>query len=310
MTEGEPEKPDQLERFASELLNAHGYAFQEAVIRAVSFHSKIVGLELEYCAKEFPVSVGDEGSRIDLVFAARDKSFFLLGECKRSDPGFAHWIFFRAPPPGQVAESDRITIELLAFNPGQRFAHEGSLVRSATSATLPSKHQVFRVAFETSLREGKSIDKQVGSSTRAIELPCSQLARALNGVVGHFARVFARDTSGKVVRFMPVLFTTASLWTSDASLADADLSTGSIQASDLRLRAAPWLLYDYVLSPGIKHGLSWLSGNTRPHTHDFLSDALDLGRSLHSDFTRTMAVVSPSGINDFLLHIKSVIPTT
>ena len=72
-------------------------------------------------------------------------------------------------------------------------------------------------------------------------------------------------------------------------LTSAEISTGKIDFSTHTLKEKEWLLYQYHLSPGIKHSLPPLS--KPPKT---------LGQVLDSRYIRTILVVTARGIESFL----------
>jgi len=51
---------------------------------------------------------------------------------------------------------------------------------------------------------------------------------------------------------IPVVFTTAQLWTSDVDLSSADLQSGHVDPSKIKLVARPWIAYQYHTSQGIR----------------------------------------------------------
>lgn len=92
--------------------------------------------------------------------------------------------------------------------------------------------------------------------------------------------------NNSVVRIVPVIFTTAQLFASSADLSSADLETGQVNI-DAAFRGASWLWYQYHVSPGLKHTL------------EPLEKANAIEEYLKSEHIRSLAVVSPSGIEDF-----------
>ena len=71
------------------VLNTHGYPFQEAVLRRIGE----VESEWEAWLPEFPVSVQDHSTRIDIVLTTESKDRFIVCECKRANPAIANWCF-------------------------------------------------------------------------------------------------------------------------------------------------------------------------------------------------------------------------
>jgi hypothetical protein len=71
------------------VLNTHGYPFQEAVLRRIGE----VESEWEAWLPEFPVSVQDHSTRIDIVLTTESKDRFIGCECKRANPAISNWCF-------------------------------------------------------------------------------------------------------------------------------------------------------------------------------------------------------------------------
>lgn len=313
-SDDEPEIPvNEVPNLALQLLNAHGLAFQQSVIRLLSSTFKTNDIPLYYCTQEFPVSVGNETSRIDLVFASRNRSIYFLGECKRSDPRCAHWFFFRSGDHSSEATPNQIMLEQVSFQ-RRRGKAEGSSVVSASGAAIRSAWPIYSIACEGNQRE--PLKKQVGKAGQSIEAACSQLSVGISGFVEHLSHIFSRDGLMPVIQLLPVLFTTATLWTSDADISDAEYASGTLNNLSPALRQVPWLLYEYTLSPGVKHMLSWTAypageypGWLGPHTHDFLLQALDLEATSRGEFRRTVAVVRPEGLLGFLELLRRVVPS-
>ncbi|MEZ4607771.1 MAG: hypothetical protein R2865_13500 [Deinococcales bacterium] len=93
------------------------------------------------------------------------------------------------------------------------------------------------------------------------------------------------------VILIPVIFTTANLWVSDADLTKADIETGNLDFSKYQhsFERVDWVYYQYQLSPGIKHTVS--SSNTKVNSLDEI---------LIQDYLRTVVIVGPGGIDKFL----------
>lgn len=85
-----------------------------------------------------------------------------------------------------------------------------------------------------------------------------------------------------------VIFTTAQIWTSEVDIGKADLQTGKLKLEDIDAQKKDWIWLQYHLSPRIKHSVN---SNKTPK---------GLGEVLAQDYIRTIAVVTASGIEEFL----------
>ena len=90
---------------------------------------------------------------------------------------------------------------------------------------------------------------------------------------------------------MPVIFTTAQFWVSQADLGLAELATGDIDLSKEKFESLPWLWYQYHMSPGLKH-----TSISPPR------DQIKVEEFIESNYIRTIAIVSTDGIEEFLLY--------
>ena len=148
------------------------------------------------------------------------------------------------------------------------------------------KH-TYHLGFE--IRSGEK-GESGGKSRGQIEDAATQVSKGLNGIVEEFYRHgagFSRKTPS--VHFIPVIFTSAQVWTSEIALDKADLRTGEFSLTDIHAEKRGWVWLQYHTSPGIKHSID--SSDKTPK---------GLGEILAQDYIRTIAVVSVAGIEEFL----------
>ena len=88
-----------------------------------------------------------------------------------------------------------------------------------------------------------------------------------------------------------ISLTTAQLWVSKADLGIAELATGDLDISNDEFESVPWLWYQYHMSPGLKYtSISQPKGQIK------------IEEFIESNYIRTIAMVSASGIEEFLLY--------
>jgi hypothetical protein len=133
---------------------------------------------------------------------------------------------------------------------------------------------------------------RAGKITDAIEDAAGQVCKGLNGLIEFFHSQRQTMPDGTKLYFLPVIFTTARLWTTDTDLASANIDIGEFDAGSVTLKEADWIWYQYNISPVLKHTLSIDEAEYR--------NPFDLSTALELDFTRTIAIVSVNGIQDFL----------
>lgn len=272
---------NQFAKAFEKVLNSHGYGFQYGVLKQAE---KLI-LERQsfwtLSVAEFPVEVHGNGTRIDFILQHRMRPLYILAECKRVNPAISNWCFARASYVPFLANARVAFIETL---------HQGSSDSFSTKTEfLAHSDNIYHIAFEV---KGNVPGDPEGHGRGEIEQAATQICRGLNGMIDFFAKhpVFFEGFFGKVqaIGFLPVIFTTARLWVSTIDLGSADLSTGNVAVPSESLKELPWLVYHYNQSPGLKHSLQ-SSALTRT-----LQDAL------YNEYVRTIAVVSASGIADFL----------
>jgi hypothetical protein len=266
-------------------LDRHGFSFQQAVISKAIELSNTSKSMFRFVASEFPVAVRGAGTRIDAMFeriTRMEQPLFLLAECKRANPALSNWCFVRAPfihskRMYSYGDSDPILFESVEKAGSPR------LTQAWASPNYRVRHS-YNIGIE--VRSQAVGDKQ-GDGGQAIEKAASQSMRGLNGYVETLASndELLKQNSG--VTLMPVIFTTANLFATDADISKADLDTGKIEIERQGFTRAPWLSYQYHQTPDLKHEVS-------PSTK-----SSDLGALMDMEFIRTIIIVSTSGIEDY-----------
>lgn len=258
------------------VLNSHGYPFQYAVIRrAQDLWSSQAGCWLLE-ASEFPVVAGGTTTHIDFVLASRSMSTFLVAECKRADPAKARWCFAHAPYTRRGAVAEELLFDQFQCSPANLVSHQLCL------AFRPTYH------LGLELRTGATGDG-IGQTQSAINQAVTQVIRATSGLINHRFEFNRRSCSEEsVIRFVPVVFTTAKLFVTQADLGSADLATGDLDADAVSVEEVPWLWFSHNRSPSLCHD------------HAPESSETDLARAMRREFVRTVAIVGPDGLDAFL----------
>lgn len=143
----------------------------------------------------------------------------------------------------------------------------------------------FQVALE--VRTGEKGDDK-GTGRGEIEDAATQVCRGLNGLaefLGEREDLLAR---GRSLALVPAIFTTAKLWVSPTNAGTADVLTGKLPASELRLEQIDWLWLDYSQSRGVQHSISHGSAPTR------LTDVF------YREMARRIAIVNAGSIEQFM----------
>ena len=275
-----------------EVLNRHGYGFQYSVIRFIeNLYKGQPDWELE--ESEFPVAVRNMQTRIDFIFRKRAPLVYLVGECKRVNPAFSNWCFANSPFARPNSRSDKIILQSAWAAPQSRTSASGMIPdinkRMLTGVLSAEAPKIYRVGL--TVKSDQPGDR-AGKTTDAIEDAAGQVCKGLNGFIEFFHSQRQTMPEGTKLYFLPVIFTTARLWTTDTDLASANIDIGEFEAGSVALKEANWIWYQYNISPALKHTLPV---DEADHRNPF-----DLNRALELEFTRTIAIVSVNGIQDFL----------
>jgi hypothetical protein len=262
------------------VLSSHGHGFQYAVIRRAEELANRGLSSWIFEAAEFPVGGIENTIHIDFVLRAARAAVYIVAECKRADPARANWCFVKAPYTRRNAYENEVVFEEVVYQPGG-IVHAGP---RAKQASIESCH----LGFE--LRTAVKGDGSTAGGS-AIKDATSQVLRAVNGLVDHlFPRSAATDfqREGTAV-FVPVIFTTAKLWVAAGDLSAAHLTTGRLPDDWGTLKTVSWLWFSHNQSPALRHQLR----STKP-------TGFEISKALHAEYTRTIAVVGPEGVDTFL----------
>jgi hypothetical protein len=289
----EPEKVEaaEIQKSFQQGLNLHGYGFQFSVLQKAHDEAEFGQSRWRFSVAELPVQVQGAGTRIDFVLfrqAVPWSRTVMICECKRSNPKFSNWCFIRTryTHKGQRGKTCPLIFETAILSSSKD-------LRVYANADSYAK-DVYHVAMPISSR-AKGDDKPVGQYRSQIEDAATQVMRGLNGYVEFLStnlQLMNQPSAEQdaIVRFLPVIFTTASLWTSDSDLATADLSNGEIDLSKGKFEKVPWLWFQYNVSPGLKH------------SREPLEKKKKVEELMQEEYIRSIAVVNPVGIEDFLEH--------
>jgi len=272
-------------------LRIHGFGFQYSVIEEIRrlYNEEQSAWRTEFT--EFPVEINNNNTHIDFILERKETSyfpkkspFFLICECKRANPALSNWCFVRSPFGREGLLLNSMFIEKLHLE--KQWNTKKSYVLQ--SDTMGKK--VFDIAFNV-----KSDDKGEGD-TKGANDAVSQVLRGMNGFIEYFGKkenlLKIQHEGSYSPYFLPVIFTTAELWTSTINLSESDLNTGNLDLPLEGLTNESWLYFQYNQSQPIKHSIS-----TNYSSNEIFNVA-------QTEFTRTIAIVNPKGISDFLYKMS------
>lgn len=259
------------------VLNRHGYGFHYAVLNlAADLYAKKKSKWMFEVA-EFPVEVQGKSTRIDFILRLKSEiPILMIAECKRANPSLSNWCFTKAPFVRRNRRSNEPLfiehVRLIDNNTVNSTAKQGLHLDNA-----------YHIALEVKSREKGDAS---GGYRGVIEEAATQICRGVNGMVEFYSK--NKEYTNWGIYLLPVIFTTAEIWVSDVNLKTAKLHDGKVDLSSTSFEKKSWIFYQYHISPGIKHSQSHL------RIHGGLSDILA------TEYIRSIAIVAPSGIEEFL----------
>jgi hypothetical protein len=289
----EPEPPEDTspaDGFRSSL-NEHGHGFHHAVVKHVEEIRARRRIRWKVVEVEFPVEQHrGKSTRIDCVLRHLDGTgnlLYAVAECKRANPALSSWCFIRRAPQ-QPRDQREVIVETV--NSGLMAS---AIVRAFEPSPLWPSPQVYDLALPVRHRSAKG--DAHGEGREVIEAAINQAILRIAGLAEflsdwqHRTLLKEQRPNQYSARLLPVVFTTARLWTTDAALNDADLLSGNLPETPLS--EVRWLWLEHVISPGFRHDL--LPGGPS-------GSMTELSHYLRRDYVRHVAIVTAAGIEEFL----------
>jgi hypothetical protein len=270
-------KAGQVAHAFRKLLDRHGYGFQYAVLKRAQDLALSGMSQWQAEASEFPTEVREKPTHIDFVLKHSKKEYLLVSECKRANPALANWCFTKAPFRHRNHDPCALVCDKVERILDTHYT-------STTPHVWAHHSEVYHIGLE--VRTNLKGDAE-GGGDDAIQKAVAQVLRGVNGLTDLMARhhYLVKPSGTKIL--IGAVFTTATLWVTDAKLDSANIETGKLSDS-AEVRKLPWLAFDYHQSPELKHSL--LEGGPSE----------DLSNFLGSHYARTVCIVASEGIDDFL----------
>lgn len=275
---------EELKKKLNKLLKKHGYGFQYSVLELVHILAYQKKSSWFFEVAEFPAEVQGAGTKIDFMLRLKNTRIYIVAECKRVDPKFSNWCFIKAPYVRQGQRTKDFFVDRVRYDKMQM---ECRAVQDVVPVFVQaSAYHIGLVVKSREKGEGGKPEKD------AIEKAATQVCRGVNGLIDLAEKKAELITSGADndpgAIFIPVIFTTAKLYSCPCELQSAELETGNLDISDKELTEEYFVYYQYHLSPGIKHEVEAEQKARR------FSEVLDY------EYVRTIPIVTASGIEDFL----------
>ncbi len=230
-------------------LNRHGYAFQYRTLKTAhdASGSGTHAPGWIFQVAEFPVEVRGRQTRIDYLLQWQNHPTYLVVECKRANPKLKRWCFAKAPYVVRGISENHVFAEQVRFDKSTNRLLANTFKEGV-------HHGKYHLAFEMRV-QGERGDEEGSKGRGDIEDAATQVSLGLNGLIESLRTFESEFAEGDVMTFLPVIVTTATLFVSDVDLTTASLDIGEVDASTLNLQEQGWVIYQYPVSPGIKHSL-------------------------------------------------------
>jgi hypothetical protein len=276
-----PDHSDQIAASLLKSLNSHGHSFQYAVVRRVDQLNSEGRSRWLLDGVEFPVIAGGQTTHIDFILRSKSGRTYIVAECKRADPAKARWCFAHAPYTRRNPRPKELIFDQFSCNQFGLVTH--------TAVAAHADAGVYHLGFE--LRTGETGDG-VGQRGQAINEAVTQVLRGTSGLINHLQDTAPRGPeTTQLIRFIPVVITTAQIFVTNADLGEADLQTGNLPLEAVKVEPSDGIWFTHNRSPVLK---------PKAPSATAFSDFNEFSSALRNEFSRSVAIISAAGIDEFL----------
>jgi hypothetical protein len=279
---------EQISASLRKVLNSHGHGFHYAVIERGAQLSSEGKSKWIFEGSEFPISVRGQTTHVDFILTTRTGRMLIVAECKRADPALAVWCFARNPYTWRDPYEHEVVFERIMRG------SESSNAVCKSIITYSHAKSVYHLGFQL-----KTNQKGEGNGQRhsAINEAVTQVLRSTSGIMNYLNgdAELSKESSG-MATVIPVIFTTAHLWTTDVDLGKADLDSGNVDLEAVKAQKVDWIWFTHNRSPVLSPELPIL----KPEVSSLLRSTNRFSDALRHEFARSVAIVSTSGIDSFL----------
>ena len=285
------------EEMIADALNEQGYLLHHKITHVLQKRPPKTEHAWDIEASELPVSLpnGNE-TRIDLVLknGKAHGSWRIALECKRSARDYKRWVFFGEDSSGRRPSGDSYYIERAKLTGS--FSHgrdpEPPLLHWLEPLKADSDCPVFEYGLEARLnREGR--DKKA-SATTAIEDAFQQVTLGLAGL-----SLRIKASHEMYYRLIPMVVTTAELFSASFKVDAVSLEHGIIKSTDLALAPRRWLAVNYRVNDTVCQASPLKFNRTQ-----------DLAADLASRQVRTVFVTQAEHLHDCLTWLQNTLSRT
>ena len=267
-------------------INSHGYGLQAACFASAA--DVRVNRPSDRASRwvceglEVPFSIPGRNGRVDAVFRHTNNRCYITTEFKRVNAALSRWVFAKMPLIKRNRSREYLLADSFIF-------HEASGRASVQGYKLFDLSDAYHVGVVA--RGGDSGENEGQQSRGAIEEAATQACAGASGLLQHWAAgrgLKPADRAGVYV--IPVIVTTAELYSVKPELTVASIETGDIELSDDDIKPEKWLYYQYPTSPGLRAPIA----GSEPQSADLL-------RMLDMAYLRTIPVVRATAFDEWLV---------
>jgi hypothetical protein len=225
---------------------------------------------------------------VDFILTTRSGRTLIVAECKRADPALGVWCFAHNP----YTWRDHYDHEVV-FDCVMRGSESSYAVRNSILAYSHDK-LTYHLGFQ--LRTNQKGDG-TGQRHSAINEAVTQALRSTSGIMNYLSSDvdLLKESKGTAI-LIPVIFTTAQLWTTDVDLGKADLESGNLDLDAVKAQTVDWIWFTHNRSPELSPEPRML----KPQVSDLMRSINRFSDALRHEFARSVAIVSTTGIDNFL----------
>ena len=216
---------------------------------------------------------------------------YLVAECKRANPALNRWCFARAPYISRVDYSSRAFIveRIQTTVRAPMDLTEDQLQFRSGGSVLGQPAEFYQIGLVVKPEGQEPGDPSARHGRDVIEKAAAQACQGVNGMVEHLSKnKNLADAHTKGAILIPVVFTTARLFTTNVDIGSADILNGNVTIDETSLEEKSWICLQYPVSVGLKHALD------SPRISSALSDVLN------GEYIRSIPIVNAAGIDKFL----------
>jgi len=227
-------------------LNSHGFIFQKACVdqikKGYTSHNWRISVE------EYPTIFEDRQTRIDFILRSalyqpnNFRNRFIVAECKRANPKYSNWVFFKEDNP---AKKYFLLNGQYSPTSGQTYTFMDIFGKIEN---YPYCLDIFKksIFVDTGVETTSKNPKGKGSATETIENACQQVITGLHGLVmDHMEAVKSEGKPQYDLAYIPLVITTANLYVTNYDSSKVNISAGTIAGEDISFTSANWVIYNW-----------------------------------------------------------------